>query len=317
MVLVEKCARRSLTDHPCFYGSARGRWGRVHLPVAPKCNIQCNFCNRLFDCANESRPAVTARILDAGDVPGYLSPILKKRSDISVVGIAGPGDPMCEPGRTLEAIRAVHRRYPELLICISTNGLNVTEHAEDLAAAGVTHATVTINAVDPSVGAKIYSRVVMKNVVYRGVEGAGLLLLRQREAVAALKERGLTVKVNTVIIPGINVDHIPAIAEEAARLGADIMNCIPMIPVADTPFQYLGAPTDVEIKAARDAASVYVPQMYHCRRCRADAIGLLCTEGPSSEMVPETGSRLSATQIRSTGRQTYRIPAAGHERSDL
>ena len=110
MAPVEMCARRAYTDHPCFYGSARGRWGRVHLPVAPRCNIQCNFCNRLLDCANESRPAVTGRILEPGDVPGYLNPILKKRSDISVVGIAGPGDPMCEPGRTLEAVRALARR---------------------------------------------------------------------------------------------------------------------------------------------------------------------------------------------------------------
>lgn len=289
----------------------------MHLPVAPKCNIQCNFCNRLLDCANESRPAVTGRILEPGDVSGYLNVILKDRSDISVVGIAGPGDPMCEPGRTLETVRAVHHRYPELLLCISTNGLNVTEHVDDLAAAGVTHATVTMNAVDPSIGAKIYSWVVMKNVVYRGVEAAGLLFSRQREAVAALKERGLTVKINTVIIPGINVDHIPAIAEEAAGLGADIMNCIPMIPVADTPFQHLGAPTDIEIKAARDAASVHVPQMHHCRRCRADAIGLICNDGPSSEMGPETDSGLSATQIRSTGRQSCRIPPAGPERSDL
>jgi len=310
-------ARRALTDHPCFYGSARARWGRVHLPVAPKCNIQCNFCNRLLDCANESRPAVTERILKPGDVSGYLGQILKKRSDISVVGIAGPGDPMCEPGHTLEAVRAVHREYPEVLICISTNGLNMAEHVDDLAAAGVTHATVTINAVDPSVGAKIYSWVMMKNVVLRGVEAAGLLLSRQREAVAALKERGLTVKINTVIIPGINLSHIPAIAEETARLGADIMNCIPMIPVAGTPFQYLGAPTDIEIKAARDGASVHVPQMYHCRRCRADAVGLICTGDTSSEMAPEAISSLLAAEFKTKNQPDRAIPATGRERGVL
>lgn len=81
-------------NHPCFYGSARRRWGRIHLPVAPKCNIQCNFCNRKYDCANESRPAVTNHILEPGDVVSYLSSLLQARSDISVVGIAGPGDPL-------------------------------------------------------------------------------------------------------------------------------------------------------------------------------------------------------------------------------
>ena len=42
--------------HPCFNAKVKGQFGRVHLPVAPKCNILCNYCNRKFDCVNESRP---------------------------------------------------------------------------------------------------------------------------------------------------------------------------------------------------------------------------------------------------------------------
>ena len=241
MVQTGACTKRSVSDHPCFYGSAKARWGRVHLPVAPHCNIQCNFCNRLYDCANESRPGVTRWIIEPGDALDYLNPLFRRRSDISVVGIAGPGDPLCEPERTLEAVRAVHSAYPDLLLCLSTNGLNVSDYVDDLADAGVTHVTVTVNAVDPGIGQQIYSWVRMKNIVYRGIEAARILLARQREAITRLKARDFIVKINSVIVPGVNDRHIEAIAEVVASLGADVMNCIPMIPAEDTPFVHLGA----------------------------------------------------------------------------
>jgi nitrogen fixation protein NifB len=90
-----------------------------------------------------------------------------------------------------------------------------------------------------------------------------------------LKAKNLVVKINTVVIPGINTDHVAVVAEEAANLGVDVMNCIPMIPVEGTPFEQLGAPTDHEMSRVRDFASLYIPQMYHCRKCRSDAAGLI------------------------------------------
>ena len=35
----------------------------MHVAVAPACNIQCNYCNRKYDCANESRPGVVSETL--------------------------------------------------------------------------------------------------------------------------------------------------------------------------------------------------------------------------------------------------------------
>jgi nitrogen fixation protein NifB len=167
-------------------------------------------------------------------------------------------------------------------MCISTNGLNLAEYIDDLAEAGVTHVTVTVNAVDPVVGQQIYSWARMKNATYRGIKAAELLLSRQREAIMGLKARGFVVKINTVVLPGINVDHIEAIAEEVAHLGADVMNCIPLIPVHDTPLEHMVAPTDQEMTRVRDFASLHIPQMYHCQRCRADAVGLLCSNEEST-----------------------------------
>ena len=62
------CSPRSnerlvMANHPCFSRDAHKRAGRIHLPVAPECNIQCGYCVRKFDCVNESRPGVASTIL--------------------------------------------------------------------------------------------------------------------------------------------------------------------------------------------------------------------------------------------------------------
>ncbi|NLN60022.1 MAG: radical SAM protein [Deltaproteobacteria bacterium] len=267
--------RRRMADHPCFYGSAQGRWGRIHLPVAPECNVHCCFCNRRYDCANEGRPGLTRRILNPDEVLSYLDEIMKDRTDISVVGIAGPGDPLCDPERTLKTVKAVHAAYPDLLLCLSTNGLNLTDHIADLAEAGVTHVTVTINAVLPQIGSHVYDWIRIGGKVYQGREAAERMIFRQREAIYKLKAKGVVVKINTVMLPGVNVDHIPRIAAEVAGWGADVMNCIPLIPLPNTPFAGLGKMAKGRIDHTRSLAALSIPQMYHCRRCRADAVGLL------------------------------------------
>ncbi len=268
--------RKPLENHPCFNAGASARWGRVHLPVAPGCNIQCNFCNRLYDCVNESRPGVTGRVLTPAEALADLASLLKRRADIAVVGIAGPGDALCDAPRTLATLRAVHAHHPDLLICVSTNGLGLPGHADALADAGVTHVTVTVNAVDPLIGEHIYAAVTLDGRTYRGRDAAVLLLSRQEEGIAALKRRGLTIKINTVVLPGVNAGHIPAIAARAAAWGADTMNCMPLIPVRGTPFANLAPPTDADMARLRKLTVAHLPQIYHCRRCRADAAGLLC-----------------------------------------
>lgn len=267
--------RKSLEQHPCFHGKASAHWGRIHLPVAPNCNIQCNFCNRLYACVNESRPGVTRHILQPAEALAALNRLLQQRKDIVVVGIAGPGDPLCDLDRTLETLRAVHALHPTLLICVSTNGLNLPSHIDELVAAGVTHVTVTVNAVDPHIGQKIYASVTVNHRLYQGLEAAKILLNRQEEAVVGLKQRGLIVKINTVVLPGINTDHIPDIAAKVAMWGADKMNCIPLIPVQGTPLAEHVTPTEAEMAFIRKSISGHMPQIFHCRRCRADAVGLL------------------------------------------
>jgi nitrogen fixation protein NifB len=273
------------SKHPCFNKKESGSCGRVHLPVAPACNIQCNYCNRKYDCVNESRPGVTSAVLPPDKASEYLDEVLAREPRITVAGIAGPGDPMANPEKTIATIEKINAKHPQMLYCLSTNGLALPEYVDRLAELGVSHVTVTMNAVDPEIGAKIYSWVRIGKVVYRGVEAARKLLERQLESIRLLKAKGITVKVNSIIIPGVNDHHLIEVARAARELGADIQNLIPLCPTEDTPFAEMEEPSKELVRKLRAENGELIDQMTHCRRCRADAVGMLCSDR-SSELIP-------------------------------
>jgi nitrogen fixation protein NifB len=295
-------------NHPCFNTHVRHSAGRIHLPVAEKCNIQCKFCNRKFDCVNESRPGVTSKMLSPFQALNYLGSVLEKIDNIAVVGIAGPGDPFANPEETLTTMELVRDRYPEKILCIATNGLGLAEYGARLSKLSISHITVTVNAVDPDVGAQIYSWVRFGSKVYRGKEGAELLLRRQSEGIAMLKSLGITVKINTVIIPGINDTHAADVASYTAGLGAGIQNCIPMTHVEGAAFEGLPSPTEECMRTLRGKAGKYLKQMTHCARCRADAAGVLGASNPAEI----EGLLENAAVIKPTAERPY-VAAASME----
>ncbi len=98
---MKNSGKKDFQSHPCFNADAKGKFGRVHLPVAPKCNIKCNFCDRKYDCVNESRPGVTSTVLSPEQAGVYMQRVLEKEPRISVAGIAGPGDPFANGPETI------------------------------------------------------------------------------------------------------------------------------------------------------------------------------------------------------------------------
>jgi len=266
---------KDTTKHPCFNKETAGSCGRVHLPVAPKCNIQCNYCNRKYDCVNESRPGVTSGVLKPFQAAEYMDKVLAKEPRITVAGIAGPGDPFANPAETIETMRLLNEKHPHLLFCLSSNGMGILPYLDDIVELGVSHVTITISAVDPKIGAEIYAWVKDGNVVYHGEKGAEMLLDRQLAAIKGLKERGIVVKVNSIIIPGVNDEHVVEVSKVCSALGADIQNMIPLKPTAETPFSHLPEPGRETVLPLRKEAGEFIEQMTHCKRCRADAVGLL------------------------------------------
>jgi nitrogen fixation protein NifB len=258
------------TRHPCFSGEANMAHGRLHLPVSPACNIQCRFCKRSFNKA-EQRPGVSAALLKPEQALGLVRKALELCPEITVAGIAGPGDTLATP-HALETFRIIHREFPNLINCLSTNGLLLERYAEDVRDAGVKTLTVTVNAVDPVILDRICSQVILDGKKYTGVEGAAILIEAQKRGIRKAADLGLLIKINIVFVPGINGDHIGAIARTAAALGAGIINIIPLIPQHE--FADHAIPDCEELARVREAAEAYLPVFRHCQHCRADACGI-------------------------------------------
>lgn len=272
------CPANSENDtnrHPCYSADAQHKFARLHLPVAPRCNISCNYCNRKFDCVNESRPGVTSEVLVPEMAKQKFDWVKANLENLSVVGIAGPGDALAnwpETKRTIELIRA---EDPEMIFCLSTNGLMLPEYAQEIADLGIRHVTVTVNCIDPKIGAKIYRHINYQGVSYTGTKAAKILLDNQLEGIAMLVGAGTLVKVNIVMVTGINDKHIPQVVKTVKKLGVFVTNIMPMIPAPGSDFQELPQTSMREVNAMRDICQLDIRQMRHCRQCRADAVGLL------------------------------------------
>ncbi|MDR2528198.1 MAG: radical SAM protein [Synergistaceae bacterium] len=255
--------------HPCFGREAHNKYGRLHLPVSPECNIQCRFCGRSLN-REEERPGVAAGILRPDQALETVRKALALCPSITVVGVAGPGEALAT-NAALEAFRAVHAEYPSLIKCLSTNGLMLPDKADALIDAGVKTVTVTVNAVDPVALEKVVSYVIFGGKRLTGPH-MSILPLRQVEGIRRVSERGVTVKVNTVLIPGVNDDHIEDIARTVSRAGAAVFNVIPLLPQHE--LAHVEAPACGELNRARAVAEKYLDVSYHCRHCRADACGI-------------------------------------------
>jgi nitrogen fixation protein NifB len=281
--------KNRIQGHPCFGGN-RHKNGRMHLAVAPKCNIKCGYCTRKHDCANESRPGVTSRLLTPQEAIVKVREVMASPvvgPIIKVIGIAGPGDPLANE-ETFETFGLVKSEFPQLMLCMSTNGLLLPESIDRLYELGLHSLTVTINAVDPEVGARIYRHIVYHGKRYNGIEAARILIDNQFEGLRRAGELGMTIKVNSVLVPGINDGQIPLIAARVKALGAFVMNIMPLIPQAE--LAHIEQPTEERLAELRKANEKIIGQFAHCKQCRADAIGLIgkdVTIGESACAMPK------------------------------
>ena len=279
-----------IEKHPCYSEEAHHHYARMHVAVAPACNIQCNYCNRKYDCANESRPGVVSELLTPEEAAHKVLVVAGKIPQMTVLGIAGPGDPLANPEKTFRTFELIADKAPDIKLCLSTNGLMLPDHVERIKQLNVDHVTITINMVDPKVGEKIYPWVHYRRRRYRGMDGVKILHERQMEGLQALQEADILCKVNSVLIPGINDEHLPEVNKAIRDRGAFLHNIMPLIsaPEHGTYFGLNGqrGPNPKELKTVQDKCSGNMKMMRHCRQCRADAVGLL-GEDRSQEFTKE------------------------------
>lgn len=270
-------------NHPCYSEEAHHHFARMHVAVAPACNIQCHYCNRKYDCANESRPGVVSERLSPEDAVRKVLAVAAEIPELGVIGIAGPGDALANAAATFATLEAIRREAPDLTLCLSTNGLALPEHVDRLARLGVRHVTVTVNMTDPEVGERIYPWIVRDGRKVHGKEASRILSERQLLGISLLRERGVLVKVNSVVIPGVNDTHLADVARAVRQAGAFLVNLVPLIsePAHGTHYGKTGqrGPTAAELERVQAdceiAPDLHARVMRHCRQCRADAVGRL------------------------------------------
>lgn len=308
--------RALINEHPCYSLEAHHFFARMHLAVAPACNIQCNYCNRKYDCPNESRPGVTSERLTPDAAVRRALSVAARMPELSVIGIAGPGDALADHRRTFETVARLKDKLPDVHYCLSTNGLALPDHVETIRALDVRHVTVTMNAIDPEIAERIYAWIFFDHRRITGLEAARILIERQLEGISQLVAAKVLVKVNSVLIPGINDTHLEAVHAEITRRGAFLHNVVPLIsdPAHGTHFGMTGqrGPSPAELTALQERLGDGVRLMRHCRQCRADAVGMLAEDCGASVVADDEAAALGPD---AEARESYRAVVA-RERED-
>jgi len=240
---------------------------------------------------------VSSKILTPVEALERYRTLKQTMPNLTVVGIAGPGDALANFEETRETLRLIREIDPDITFCIATNGLMLPQYSGELKALEVSHVTVTVNAVAPEIGAKIYRHINFMGQTYTGIEGASILIANQLAGIKMLADNGIVCKVNCVTLKGINDSHIYDVTKKAAELGAFMTNIMPHIPVKGSAFEELDRMTNKEIEALRTQCGANIKQMTHCRQCRSDAAGTL-TEDISLDFRETTPVAAIKTETR-------------------
>lgn len=270
-----------LPDHPCMNDEAHHRVARIHLPVAPLCSVACGYCERKVGIPEKSleqfdRPGTCRNVFSPDDAVIEAESFLSEWGKESIIGIAGPGDPLAND-ETFETLEKVNRRIPSARLCLCTNGQNLPGSLDRLKSANLSFLSVTVNAVSTSILEKIYSHVTEDGLRLTGSEGAMALRKNQLEGIEKAVKMGIFLKVNTVVIPGINNTHVKEIARVVAGLGAGVLNLMPLIPGGR--FRHTSAPGRDMMNDLFDQCEPFIRVFRSCRQCRADARGIPGKDG--------------------------------------
>lgn len=258
--------------HPCYAETRKELWARIHLPVAPFCNVKCIFCDHsLGSSCHTSKPGYANTLMRPREAISRAMEEAEKDSRLRIIAISGPGEPLAneESFTTLEGIR---KQNESLKFCLSTNGVLLEDCAPRLFELGVTSISVSVSAILAETASKLYEWARMNGKVIRGKEMGKIVIQKQLAGIERAAALGMVVKVNTILIPSINTNDINLLAKEIADSGSSLQNIVPLVPCGNNPS--LRSPTANELGFARLTASKHIRQFTHCKQCRSDVVGI-------------------------------------------
>ena len=230
----------------------------LRLSVTDRCDLRCTYCmpeRMSFLPRNEVLSLEELHKLALGFID----------RGITKIRITG-GEPLVRRD-VIELIHALGRRIGSGLeeLTLTTNGTQLAEHAESLAAAGIRRVNVSLDTLNPALFARIARRDRLTDVL---------------EGIAAAREAGIKVKINTVALRGLNEAELPDIIAWAHGQGheATLIEVMPLGEVDGDRIDYYLPLTTV--REALDRRWTLAPSTYR-------------TGGPARYVeIAETGGRL-------------------------
>ena len=183
---------------------------RMHVAVAPACNIQCHYCNRKYDCSNESPPRRgLAKLLTPDQAVKKVMAVAANIPQMTVLGIAGPGDPLANPERTFETFRQLLAEGARTSSCACPPTAWRCRTRWTSCAS-----TTSTTSPSPSTGGPGRGRqdlpldLLEQQAPDQGPRGRRDPHRAAAEGPGDADRRGILVKVNSVMIPGVNDEHL-------------------------------------------------------------------------------------------------------------
>ncbi|MGN9812364.1 GTP 3',8-cyclase MoaA [Micromonospora sp. BQ11] len=190
---------------PPTVGVLVDRYGRVardlRVSLTDKCNLRCTYC-----MPAEGLPWLAGPQLLSDDEIIRLIRVAVRQLGVTEVRFTG-GEPLIRPG-LVGIVAAVAALEPRPRISLTTNGLGLDRLATTLRAAGLDRVNVSLDTLDR----KRFTRLTRRDRLHDVLAG-----------LAGAAEAGLTpVKVNSVLMRGVNDDEAPALLRFALDHGYEL-----------------------------------------------------------------------------------------------
>ena len=214
----------------------------IRVSVTSRCNLNCVYCHR----EGEDNPEGE---ISREDIAEILR--VAKKFGVNSVKFTG-GEPLVRKD-IVEIIASV----PEgMESSITTNGVLLSNLAEDLKAAGLSRANVSLDTIDPIK----YAQITGKDYLPKVLEG-----------IDAAVKAGLTpVKINVVLLKGVNENELDNFAEYVRGNRDLIIQYIEMMEFEGTKFHVDLTPLEEELSSR--SKIILTRRMHHRKKyCLDDA----------------------------------------------
>lgn len=259
------------------------------LPVAPNAAARCRLSG------DEKLPQA---------VPLYgaltwLDDLLTSGKAISGLDIKGPGDPLASLTMTLEICKVLREKYPELPLGLTTLGLGLADHVDQLVERGISQITLRMDAVNQETVEKLYAWIRPGKRNMPLAKAAPLLIEEQVKAISACRTANLPVTVLTTVYSNGNDQEVEEIARCAGGFGVGSMTLKAGRCLSES-GETLLMPSSEEMELLRTKAALHIKNVTLSKGGNSGALADLAADN-SMGLPKATAERPNVAVLSSNG----------------